>query len=235
MTQADMAKQLAFLSSATGKRFEQGDVVLWCDMLKDLPDAAVKAAVARYVRERKDFPTVSDIRQMAAEAQAGELDEAAAAFDRITKAVRRYGSYDRDGAKASVDPLTWAAMEAAGGWGWVCDLTADNRQTYAAQFRMAYQALAGREERHRRLPAALRPGITNETPMVSLPRPQAKPEGRPKALPAPPQPTDEQLAKALRLRVFRDPAEAREQSPEEVARIKAEQAAKVAALAGKGG
>lgn len=218
-----MGMLMAYLSSATGKRFEPGDVKLWRGMLNDIPFPVLERAVHRYCRERKEFPTVSDIRDMAAEAQTGELDEAAGAFERLTKAIRRHGSYDREGAQRALDPLTWAAMEAAGGWGWACDLTAENRQTYSAQFRMAYQSLAGREERHRRLPAHLRPGITNGTPMVSLPQPKPEKPSRP-ALPAPEQPAEAAVDKAKLLRVFRDPVAAPPVSEEEFQRRKAEQA-----------
>src|SRR5690606_7127420 len=91
---------------------------------------------------------------------------------------------------------------------------------FAAQFRDRYRELRATEDRNRRLPEHLRPAIDN-TPVAGLPEPQKELP----ALPAPAQPTEEQIERAKTLRIFRDPVEATAVSEEELERRRAAQVA----------
>lgn len=213
------------LMAATGAKLSVTDIEAWRRLLADLPDKELAAALTRAACECVAFPSVALIRRLAGEAAHGRTEMPGEAWERVLRCVRTFGFYQREKAREELGPLAWAACGGDVGWEHLCDMETDQRTHYAAQFRQRWEAGAGEESRVRALPASLVPRVNNQ-PVREIP--EAPPQR--KALPAPPQPTAAQIDKAKLLRVFRDPSEVREQSPEEVARVKAEQAAKVQQL-----
>lgn len=160
MSKAEFAEIIGVLTAGIGREWPQQQVQVWYECLKDLDPGDLRSAVLRWLSEADSgFPAIAALRRMATEARAGRLPSSAEAWERVTAAVRRHGSYDKAGGMASLEPLERAAVDAAGGWGWICDVTTENRQAMAAQFRRAYESLAERHAADRALPAPLRPRL----------------------------------------------------------------------------
>lgn len=162
MIRPEFLNLLKGLVSATGMRpLEPAECEFWYRCLSDLPDEALRNAVARFAMAGDGWPTVAKIRALADEAMHGQPVPAEDAFERLVAVVRRYGSYDPHGGIAKLDDRTKRALNACGGWMWACEMSCENRQIFAAQFRRAYESIKARELEHRRLPAAIRPAIEN--------------------------------------------------------------------------
>lgn len=168
MKPVDFAKLMAGLGSACRVSFTADDIEFWRECFGDLDDAVVTQAFIRFCCSGDPWPTVAKIRAMASEQVNGQLETAATAFDRVMKAVRRYGIYQPSEGLGTLDALTQAALAGCGGWSWACECTADNRQTLSAQFRKAYEAISQQEQQTRQTPESVRPRIGNTSEAAKL-------------------------------------------------------------------
>ena len=80
---------------------------LWFRQLQDIPFPVAEAILAKWVATNKWSPSIADIRDSMAEIQnGGPADDWGEAWDQAMTAIRRFGSYDEEGALASLPPLT---------------------------------------------------------------------------------------------------------------------------------
>lgn len=200
MNADNFAQLMGFVLAATGHKLDDDSIESWRLLLSDIPDSSLTRAMKRAACECKAFPSVALIREYAADAQHGVPSDNADVWPKVLEAVRYFGYVGRDRAKTKIPHLVWKALGGDIGWEHLCEMEADQRATFAAQFRDRYRELKSSETRDRRLPEALRPRIDN-TPVKGLPEPA-------KALPAPepPQPTEAEIERA-KLSVFREPVE----------------------------
>jgi hypothetical protein len=189
---------MAQLTAAVGKAFSADEIAAWYGLLNDIDDAALEAGFGRACRECEGFPSVALIRRFACDLQHGEQSSIPDVWPKVLEAIRYFGFYGKAGARNAIPANVWKALGGDVGWEHLCEMEADQRTAFAAQFRERYREIREREQRDRRLPEHLRPRIDN-TPVRGLPE-RGLPE--PLALPAPDQPTAEQV-EAARLRVFR--------------------------------
>ena len=210
MNSDSFAQLMGFVLAATGHKLDDDSIESWRVLLSDIPDSALSKAMKRAACECKAFPSVALIREYAADAQHGVPSDNADVWPKVLEAVRYFGYVGRDRAKAKIPPLVWKALGGDIGWEHLCEMEADQRATFAAQFRERYRELKASETRDRRLPDSLRPRIDN-TPVKGLPEPKA-------ALPAPEPtmpPTDAEMQEAwdrmerAKLSIFREPTEAK--------------------------
>lgn len=155
------AELMAGISSSTNKKFTDAETEFWYTSFSDLPAEFVEQAFTCFVLAGDDWPTIAKIRKLAGSAMHGECLTFGEAFDRMLSAVRHYGRYDVPTARKSLDDLTWRTVQSLGGWEAVCETPTNQLSTLRAQFRMVYESLRDREERHRALPEAVRPRIEN--------------------------------------------------------------------------
>lgn len=202
MTPERFAELMGGLLCATNHKMDAKGIEVWRRILADIDDASLSRAFHRAACECKGWPTPALIREYAAAVECGEVATLQDVWPSVLKAVRHFGIYGKAEAKKAIPADVWKCLGGNVGWEWLCEMEPDQRAAYAAQFRDRYREHKAREERDRRLPESLRPRIDN-TPVRGLPEP--KPE--PLALPAPPQPSADQVA-AAKLRVFRDAPEA---------------------------
>ena len=157
----DFATAIAVLETGTGKALTGKQIEVWYQCLKDIPLPALQTAITRYLCEGDDWPSIAKIRKLAGAAIHGECLTFGEAFDWMQSAVHRLGFYNEPAARAKLDGLTWQTVQGLGGWQTVCDSPPDQRATLRAQFRMVYEGLRDREEKHRALPETVRPRIGN--------------------------------------------------------------------------
>lgn len=167
MNRTEFAQVMGVLTAGIGRPFKKEVLNVWYECLRDLPQHALRAAVIRWLSEcDSGFPSIAALRRMACEASHGRLKSAAEAWDHVIDAVRRHGYYAKEAGMASLGETERQAVDAAGGWCWLCDVTNDNRQTMSAQFRKAYEAISERKSADRSLPDGLRPRIAvSEQPL----------------------------------------------------------------------
>lgn len=128
-------------------------IELWYYQLKDLDYKVAEAAINKWAATNKWSPTIADIRETAASITLGELPEWGEAWQEVTKAIKRFGSYRAGEALKSLSPLTKKAVERLG-YMQLC--ASENIAADRANFRMIYESLAEREKKQAQLPEGLK-------------------------------------------------------------------------------
>ena len=128
-------------------------IELWYIQLRDLDFKVAEAAINKWAATNKWSPTIADIRETAASITLGELPEWGEAWQEVTTAIRRYGSYRAGEALESLSPLTRKAVERLG-YMQLC--ASENIAADRANFRMIYETLAEREKKQAQLPEGLK-------------------------------------------------------------------------------
>lgn len=159
---------MAYLQTCCDRDFDEHVLNVWFDALKDLPSEAVQTAAKRFVLEDGERSTIAKIRRLAVEVIHGKLPGHGDAFEVVMKSVRRLGSYDSERAMATMPPIVRTAVRQCGGFRVFCDSPPDERNTLRAQFRMAFESIAKREEQFRALPESVRPRFATEFHSAAL-------------------------------------------------------------------
>lgn len=149
----DFGKCIAVLISGMGKSMSREQVSVYHEMLKDLPLESLKTAVklALCEHEYATIPSIATLRRLATER--ADSSGWALACQQVTKAAK-LAFYEPGKAREILDKRTLAALESIGGLERLHNLDGENRGTFVAQFRNAYDALERDESKIR-----LRTGI----------------------------------------------------------------------------
>lgn len=127
---------------------------LWFRQLQDIPFPVAEAILAKWVATNKWSPSIADIRDSMAEIQnGGPADDWGEAWDQAMTAIRRFGSYDEDGALASLPPLTRETVRRLG-YKSLC--WSENQVADRANFRQVYEILAKRKVETDKIPLPVR-------------------------------------------------------------------------------
>lgn len=127
---------------------------LWFRQLQDVPYPVAEAVLAKWVATNKWSPAISDIRDGMAEIQnGGPADDWGEAWDQAMTAIRRFGSYDEDGALASLPPLTRETVRRLG-YKSLC--WSENQVADRANFRQVYEILSKRKVETDKIPLPVR-------------------------------------------------------------------------------
>lgn len=128
-------------------------IKLWYFQLQDLDYKVAEAAVNKWAATNKWSPTIADIRETAASIAFGELPDWGEAWEQVTLAIRRFGSYRAGDALNTLSPLARKAVERLG-YLQLCAST--NIAADRANFRMIYEQLQQREKIQAQLPESLK-------------------------------------------------------------------------------
>ena len=127
---------------------------LWFRQLQDIPFPVAEAILAKWVATNKWSPSIADIRDSMAEIQnGGPADDWGEAWDQAMTAIRRFGSYDEDGALASLPPLTRETVRRLG-YKSLC--WSENQVADRANFRQVYEILSKRNVETDKIPLPVR-------------------------------------------------------------------------------
>lgn len=127
---------------------------LWFRQLQDIPFPVAEAILAKWVATNKWSPSIADIRDSMAEIQnGGPADDWGEAWDQAMTAIRRFGSYDEDGALASLPPLTRETVRRIG-YKSLC--WSENQVADRANFRQVYEILSKRKVETDKIPIPVR-------------------------------------------------------------------------------
>lgn len=127
---------------------------LWYRQLQDIPFPVAEAILAKWVATNKWSPSIADIRDGVAEIQnGGPAPDWGEAWDQAMNAIRRFGSYDVDGALASLPPLTRETVRRLG-YKSLC--WSENQVADRANFRQVYEILSKRKVETDKIPLPVR-------------------------------------------------------------------------------
>lgn len=122
---------------------------LWYRELSDIPYNVAEAALRTWVVTNKWSPSIAEIRELVANIQYGEQLTWGEAWEKALNAVRRYGSYNKQAALDSLDPLTRKCVENIG----YLDLCmSENIMVERAHFQKIFEIYSKREMTDKRLP-----------------------------------------------------------------------------------
>ena len=129
---------------------------LWYRQLKDIPYPVAEAVLSKWVATNKWSPTIADIRELASETMNGAPDEWGEAWEKVIKAVQRFGVYQKNEALASLDDLTRrCAMRV----GFVQICMSENVSIERANFRDIYNRELERMKRDTQVPETVKQKI----------------------------------------------------------------------------
>ncbi len=156
MTREEFAGVMAYLSAGCARPVTKEQAEVYWDLLGDLPLPALRLAAQRALLEGQ-YPTLPPVGVLRRLAVAAEGLTAAEAWGLVRSAMNRLGYTATDEDLRRALPPVAAAAALALGWRNLCDST-EPHISYA-QFRDAYEALAGRARRESLLPAPLKEAL----------------------------------------------------------------------------
>lgn len=126
---------------------------IWHRLLQDVPDQALMAAAVHHATQSKWPPAIAELRAAAFDILQGDAAPMTAgeAWSQVVKAMRAYGVYRLDDARATLNAQVWRCVEAMGGWRELC--LSENGVADRAHFIRIYDTVQAREkERRQTLP-----------------------------------------------------------------------------------
>lgn len=131
---------------------------LWYMELKDLQYDVAMMALREHVHTSKWSPSISELREKAAEIQNGKVADWGEGWQKTMEAIRRKGMYREQEALESMDEITRATVERLG-YQNLC--LSENQTADRARFKDIYEQIAERKKRESHLPDALKIAIKN--------------------------------------------------------------------------
>ena len=131
---------------------------LWYMELKDLPYDVAMMALREHVHTSKWSPSISELREKAAEIQNGKAADWGEGWQKTMEAIRRKGMYREQEALESMDEITRATVERLG-YQNLC--LSENQTADRARFKDIYEQIAERKKWESHLPDALKIAIKN--------------------------------------------------------------------------
>lgn len=121
MKAEDFAKSMIFLNNAYRQEMNNTQVSVWYNFFRDVPLDKFNLAIVRIIEKEKYFPSVATIRQELAMIDNPHLQlDAAEEWEKVIKAISRYGSYRADEAMQEFNPVTAAVVKRLGGFTSIC-------------------------------------------------------------------------------------------------------------------
>jgi len=145
------------MAAANFPRLQEKDMSqtakLWEKSLSDIPYDVAEKSLLKVLSTSKFFPTISEIREAAAQITQPRTMDAMEAWGLINQAIRKYGHYrPEDGLNSLPDDVRQMAERF--GWRELC--LNENPDTLRAQFRMAWETQSKRENELKALPTEIR-------------------------------------------------------------------------------
>ena len=107
MTQEQFIKGLKYLGIAYNKEFTQDQATVWYDFFKEEDYEIFRQAVKRIIPQKQFMPSIAELKNEIAMLKTPVLQlNAEEEWDKVLKAVRRYGSYRESEAMESLNAYT---------------------------------------------------------------------------------------------------------------------------------
>lgn len=129
---------------------------IWYGRLRDIPYSVMNTVVNKWLETQTSPPTIAGLRAEADLVINGQLPTWGDGWEKVRKAIGRYGSMRREEALATFDELTRKTVENLG-WQQICD--SENVEATRANFRMCYETMAKRQSEDRLLTSGTKEDI----------------------------------------------------------------------------
>lgn len=129
---------------------------MWYALMGDLPYEVCNVAIQKYMLTNKFPPTVAEIREMCAGVVNGDPLTWGESWERALNSVRKYGSYNKQAALDSLDPLTRKCVESIG-YMQLC--MSENIMVERAHFQKIFEVFSKREQTEKQMPLGLQQAI----------------------------------------------------------------------------
>lgn len=129
---------------------------IWYGRLKDIPYSVMQAVVNKWLETQTEPPTIASLRAEADLIVNGAPQSWGDAWEKVRKAIGRYGFLRGKDALATFDELTRRTVENIG-WQQICE--SENPDALRANFRMCYETMARRQSEERLLTAGTRQDV----------------------------------------------------------------------------
>jgi hypothetical protein len=146
-------------------RWSDGATAVYVRELRDLDPEVLEVAARQLIRTTTFMPKVHEVLVAVRAVVAGQQPDPGEGWIEVVESFSAVGRYGRP---RWSHPLIGRAVEAIGGWRWLCD--SENPVADRAQFIRAYERLAARAEREELLVPALGGLITSALPDLSISR-----------------------------------------------------------------
>lgn len=157
MTNKEISKLMA-LATANFPNMQEKDMgptlVLWREMLADMPYEVAEAALLKVLATTKFWPTMAEIREAALTITGQQGLTPAEAWALVEQANERYGYYRAAEGMRSLPPLVQTVVRALGGFQEIC--SSEEPAVVRGQFLKMYEQYAAREREMAVLPANVR-------------------------------------------------------------------------------
>lgn len=156
-------KQFAIFASALRTYYPRENILpnqqameLWFRELSDIPYEVAETVLRKWVSTNKWSPSIADIREATSTMLNGEQLTWGEAWEKALNAVRRYGSYNKQAALDSLDPVTRRCVENIG----YMDLCmSENIMVERAHFQKIFELYSQRELTNQRMSLPLAEAI----------------------------------------------------------------------------
>lgn len=127
MTPKDFATSMTFLSQAYDKEFSKEKLAVWYEFFKDDSDSDLTQAIMRLIPKSKFLPAIAELKAEIASMNSHELQlKPEEEWDKVQRAIHRYGIYNAEEAEKSLDPYTRSVVKHMGGIRQLCLLPEDD-------------------------------------------------------------------------------------------------------------
>lgn len=130
---------------------------LWFRELCDIPFDVAEMALRKWVATNKWSPSIADIREMTSGIVNGDPMSWGESWEKALEAVRKYGSYNKGKALASLDPITRKCVESIG---YLELCMSENIMVERAHFQKVFEVFSKREQTNQRIAAPLLDAIS---------------------------------------------------------------------------
>lgn len=118
-------------------------ILLWYDMLCDIPYSVLESALRLWVANNKWPPTIAELREYSLKASGSNVMDWEEAWQEVCRAIQRYGFMRPEEGLKSLSPTAAKATKCLG---WVNLCMSEDIVCDRANFRMAYENIARREK-----------------------------------------------------------------------------------------
>lgn len=121
MTPQEFAKDMTFMGLAYNKEFTKDQLNVWYSFFNEADEKDFRKAITRLITKEKFMPSISDIKSEIASLNNPALQlKPEEAWDKVEKAISKYGFYNSEDAEASFDPFTAYVVRHMGGFRKLC-------------------------------------------------------------------------------------------------------------------
>lgn len=178
MTLVEAAKLLTLIAAAW-PQFEptEDKVLLWHELFADVSFEVAQAALKKLMVSSPFPPSIADLRRevVAVTVPLEDQISPAEAWGMVVHAIRKYGYYQEEKAKASLPSAVRRTVDYIG-WQELC--LSDEPDVIRAQFMRMYEQVTARQRQEALLPPAVKQHIASLAERMDMQRLDAKPRLR---------------------------------------------------------